>query len=143
MMNLTVHDIMKAQLVYVEEDESGDVNAVRAKILALGVSGVPVLDRSYHATGFVSLRDVWVDGTVHVTRPAVTTQASEPLEIAARRLVDRDLGHLVVVDECGVAKGVVSALDFLRAFAAVEPTRPPEPDPESAEAFGECDGEDG
>lgn len=142
MLNLTVRDIMNPQLVYVDEDESTDVNAVRAKILSFGVSGVPVLDRSYRATGFVSLRDVGSDGTVHVTRPAVTTEPTESVEAAAKKLVDQNLHHLVVVDERGIARGMVSALDFLRAFAGLDPCHPASFDGD-ADVFGDCDGEDG
>lgn len=140
-MGLTVGDIMNPQLLYVTEEDSTE--AIRSKILAFGVSGVPVLDRSYRPVGFVALRDFSADGkTVKLTSPAVTVNATAPIELAAQRLVDRNLRHLVVVDERGIARGVVSALDFVRAFCGREPRHPASFDADctSAAAFQDDDG---
>jgi CBS domain-containing protein len=50
-----------------------------------------------------------------MTRPAVTADASTGVESAARRLAGTDMHHLVVVDGSGVAVGMLSTLDLLRA----------------------------
>ena len=136
-MATVVRDIMNPQLLYVSEGDLCDV--VRAKLLHFGVSGAPVLDESYRPVGFVSLRDL-DDGdgaTVRVTRPAVTTREDELVENAARALADADLRHFVVVDDAGVAVGVVSALDFVRALSGLPSRHPPrfDVDCSSAEAY--------
>ena len=139
-MALTVRDVMNPQLLYVDEDDPLDL--ARSKILGFGVSGVPVLDRSFRAIGFVSLRDFSADGkTARVTRPAVTVRPDESVADAARRLVERNLRHLVVVDEHGVTKGVLSALDLVRALSGLEPRHPARFDDDctSAAAFPDDD----
>lgn len=138
-MALIVRDIMNEQLLYVSEGDPCDV--VRAKLLRFGVSGAPVLDRFYRPIGFVSLRDlVNASGdaaTVRVTRPAVTTRDDEPVEQAARALAEADLRHFVVIDSAGLAVGVVSALDFVRALSGLPSRHPPrfDVDCSSAEAY--------
>lgn len=139
-MSLTVRDVMNPQLLYVDEDDPLDL--VRAKILAFGVSGVPVLDRAYRATGFVSLRDFSADGTrARITRPAVTVHPDESVEDAARRLVERNIRHLVVVDDRGFTKGVVSALDLVRALSGLAPRHPARFDVDCTSAAAFPDGE--
>ncbi len=135
-MGLTVRDIMNPQLLYVGEDEPPE--AVRAKMLSFGVSGVPVLDRMYRAVGFISLRDIAPNGqTMHVTTPPITAHPSEPIETAAARLLARNIHHLVVINDRGVAVGVASALDFVRALAGIPARHPSSFDAEcvSGDAF--------
>ena len=123
MASLTVRDVMNPHLLYVDEDDSALV--ARAKILAFGVSGVPVLDRTYRPVGFVSLRDIAEDGkSMRMSTPVVTAQADDSLDIAAQRLSDRNLRHLVVVDARGLAQGMLSAIDVVRALVGV-PSRHP------------------
>ena len=135
-MSLLVRDIMNPQLLYVSEGDPAP--EVRAKLLRFGVSGAPVLDRSYRPIGFVSLRDFAENGaTMRVSRPAVTTRAEETVNAAARALASADIRHLVVVDRAGRAVGIVSAIDFVRALSGLLP-RHPEPfdvDCSSADAF--------
>ena len=122
-MSLTVRDIMSPHLLYVDGEDSAEV--VRQKLVRFGVSGAPVLDRAYRVVGFVSLRDLSPDGkTVRITVPAVTVGPTEPILSAARRLAERDLRHLVVADDRGVALGMVSALDFVRALTGMPPRHP-------------------
>jgi len=135
-MSDTVRDIMNPQLLYVSEDDAP--LAVRAKLVHFGVSGAPVLDRTYRPIGFVSLRDFSADGsTMRVSRPAVTTLDDVPIEAAARALSDASLRHLVVVDGAARAVGVVSAIDLVRAFAGLSSRHPArfDVDCSSGEAF--------
>lgn len=93
-------------------------------------------------SGFVSLRDFPADGkTARVSRPAVTVHPDASIEDAARRLVERNIRQLVVVDERGFTKGVVSALDLLRALSGLEPRHPARFDADctSAAAFPDDD----
>ena len=136
MVSLTVRDIMNPQLLYVGEDDPAEL--VRSKIVHFGVSGVPVLDSRYRAVGFVSLRDFAPDGkSMRVTSPAVTVASREPVLAAARKLVDTRLRRLVVVDDHGIAVGVVSAVDFVRTLLGLAPRHPAsfEADCTSAGAF--------
>lgn len=135
-MALTVRDIMNPQLLYVSEGDPCDV--VHDKLVRFGVSGAPVLDQSYRPVGFVSFRDFTSDrATVRVKRPAATTRDDEPVESAARALANADLRHFVVVDSAGLAVGVVSALDFVRALSGLPPRHPSrfDVDCSSAEAY--------
>jgi CBS domain-containing protein len=127
---------MNPQLIYVLADERPEV--ARAKLLDFGVSGAPVLDRSNRPVGFVSLRDFGPDGkSFRVTSPVATVLANEHVASAARSLADLGARRLVVVDEHGVAVGMVSAVDFVRAFTGLPPRHPAQFDGEctSAAAF--------
>lgn len=149
-MARTVGDIMNPHVLHVSESDPCDV--IRAKLLRFGVSGAPVLDQSYRPVGFVSLRDLagariadideLDDGddngtTVRATRPVVTTREDEPVESAARALAEADLRHFVVIDDAGLAVGVVSALDFVRALTGLPSLHPSrfEVDCSSAQAY--------
>ncbi len=92
-MSLTVRDVMNPQLLYVDEDDSAEV--VRSRILAYGVSGVPVLDRSYRAVGFVRAlcgreprHPARFDGDC-TSAAAFRTRATPDAQAAARRGVCR------------------------------------------------------
>ena len=53
-------------------------------------------------------------------------EGSTGIEVAARRLALADAHHVVVVDSAGVAVGIVSVLDVLRAMLGI-PAHHPEP----------------
>lgn len=119
----TVADIMNPKLLYVRDDDR--LTLVRRKILEFGVTAVPVLDENHRPVGVVSLRDCSGDGEPKMSSPAKTVRASATVADGARLLADANLHHLVVVDERGAAVGMVSALDFVRAFVD-RPARHPE-----------------
>lgn len=111
----TIADIMNPKLLYVLDGDR--LSTVRAQILRFGVTAVPVLDEAHRPIGVVSLRDISADDDeVKVSSPAKTVRDRATIEEGARALADADVHHLVVVDEHGVAVGMVSALDFVRAF---------------------------
>jgi CBS domain-containing protein len=135
-MTTRVRDIMNPQLLYLLGDERAE--AARAKLLHFEVSGAPVLDAQNRPVGFVSLRDFALDGkSFHTSCPVQTVSASEAVESAARRLAELEVRRLVVVDERGVAVGMVSALDFVRALTGLAPRHPKRFDAEctSGDAF--------
>ncbi len=126
-MATTVREIMNAKLLYIRDGDR--LSLARKHILRFGVTAVPVLDETHRPVGIVSLRDLERDheqGGDPVTAggDVCTVKDSDPIEVAARRLADTDFHHLVVVDEKGVAVGMVSAVDFLRAMLGV-PARHP------------------
>lgn len=119
----TVAEIMNPKLLYVRDGDR--LSLVRSQILRFGVTAVPVLDEDHRPIGVVSLRDVTTEGEeIKMSSPAKTVRDSATIEDGARALADADVHHLVVVDERGVAVGMVSALDFVRAFVE-RPTRHP------------------
>lgn len=123
-MSSTVRDIMNPKLLYVRDGDR--MTPVRAQILRYGVTGVPVLDDDHRPVGFVSLRDLATEeDQVRVSCPPVTVRDTESIEAAARKLAESTLHHLVVVDAKGIAVGMVSAVDLLRALVGVPPKHPP------------------
>ncbi|MBB6099425.1 acetoin utilization protein AcuB [Deinobacterium chartae] len=48
--------------------------------------------------------------------PVVTTDLEEPVEEAARRMRERRIGSLVVTDESGAVRGIVTGIDLLGAI---------------------------
>jgi CBS domain-containing protein len=114
-------------------------------LTANGISAVPVVDETNHPLGVVSEADTLAKQEFHggadplswlagprararrrkaagisaadvMTKPAVTIGANEPLAIAARRLAEKRVRRLFVVDDDGVVIGVVSRHDILRTF---------------------------
>lgn len=99
-------------------------------LLAMGITGAPVLDDGGRPIGFVSLRDaVRVDAAATVegfmSQPVETITTDAALEHIADWMCDHDRHHLVCVDEEGHAVGFVSVLDVLRGLRG-RPTRHPD-----------------
>lgn len=122
-MTATVADIMNAKLLYILEGDR--LSLARTQILKFGVTAVPILDEAHRPVGVVSLRDlVREDELVQATAPVSTVRSQASLADGARRLVELDVHHLVVVDDDGVAVGMVSALDFVRALVGAPAHHP-------------------
>ena len=123
-MTSTVADIMNPKLLYIEEGDP--LSLARVQILRFGVTAVPVLDAAHRPVGEVSLRDIArEDRRVEATVPASTVSSKVSVPEAARILAERGVHHLVVVNDEGVAVGMVSALDFVRAFVGAPAHHPP------------------
>ncbi len=91
------------------------------------VGAVPVIDDAGRPLGVVSLRDLLdVEGAAgeRMSKPAMCVTVSATIENSARQLAATDRHHLVVVDGAGVAVGMLSTLDLLRAVLGM-PTRHP------------------
>jgi CBS domain-containing protein len=122
-MTVTVADIMNPKLLYIQEGDR--LSLARAQIVKFGVTAVPVLDTDHRPVGVVSLRDLdLADHGVPAAGPVHTVGTRVTVEEGARTLAQHDVHHLVVVDEHGVAVGMVSALDFIRAFVGAPPHHP-------------------
>jgi CBS-domain-containing membrane protein len=120
----TVAEIMNPKLLYIGDEER--VALARRHIIDFGVSAVPVLDDTHRPVGVVSLRDLVQDGgdRFEPSGAVATIRASESIDEGAKRLAESEFHHLVVVDENGVAVGMVSSLDFLRALLGLPPRHP-------------------
>jgi CBS-domain-containing membrane protein len=125
LMSTTVAEIMNPKLLYIREGDR--LSLARAQILEFGVSAVAVLDETHRPVGVVSLRDLAreEDHAVPAPRPIATVRNGATLEEGARSLAEAGVHHLVVVDDRGVAVGIVSALDFVRAFVGLTAQHPP------------------
>lgn len=122
-MTAKVREVMNAKLLYIREGDRASL--ARRQILSFGVTAVPVLDDTHRPVGMVSLRDI-VEGaeTFEPRRVVCTVGQDETVEAGARKLAESDYHHLVVVDDDGVAVGMVSSLDFLRALVGLPPRHP-------------------
>ena len=119
----TIRDIMNPKLLYIHEGDR--LSFARKQIVGFGVTAIPVLDETHRPVGMVSLRDLDRDiDHVEAKGPVVTVKASDAIEPAARVLADSPYHHLVVVDDAGVAVGIVSSVDFLRALLDMPPQHP-------------------
>ena len=126
-MARTVAEIRSRELFSVRPDDA--VEEALDGILALAVSGAPVLDPEGRPIGTVSLRnlvgrrpgDRVAD---RMTTPAVTAPESASVAEAGRLLAETGRHRLTAVDEQGRAVGVVSTLDVLRGLLGLPCVHP-------------------
>ena len=123
-MALSIDEVMNPELASTRPGVRDD--AIRDVILAFGITSVPVLDADGRPLGVVSLRDLIdpVKSNNRMTAPAITVRRTATLDEAAKVFCDSGHHHLVVVDERGIAVGMVSAVDVLRGLRGT-PTRHP------------------
>lgn len=122
---VVVREIMNPTLLYIREGDR--MTLARGPLAGWGIMAVAVLDESHRPVGLVSLHDM-EPGSREMSRqtgPVETVRDTESLEVAARKVAEarhgRLEGHLVVVDEKGVALGIVSSVDILRAMLGLKP----------------------
>jgi CBS domain-containing protein len=121
----TVADIMNKKLLYVREGDR--IANVRRHILRFGVTAVPVLDEGHRPVGMVSLRDIARDEAEALESSGcrvACAKATDTIRRGAELLAESPYHHLVVVDGDGVALGMVSSVDFLRALLDLPPRHP-------------------
>ena len=126
-MSNRVREIMNPELFSVRVgDQPADV---LNGLLALGITGAPVLDDAGQPIGMVSLRDLaGRTGTCAgdiMTSPAATIAADALVTEAARQLAETGRHRLVVVSGDGRAIGVVAALDVVRGLLGLPIVHPP------------------
>ncbi len=123
-MSKTVADIMNPKLLYIRDGDR--VALAKRHIIDFGITAVPVLDETHRPVGVVSLRDLAKEEgeRFEPSGKVETVSASASIEDGARRLAESDYHHLVVVDDTGVAVGMVSSLDFVRALVGLSPRHP-------------------
>lgn len=135
-MATTVREIMNRELFSVRPDHS--VSDVLNGILALGITGAPVVDEKGRPVGVVSLHDLvsrtGARAADLMTSPAATVHVDAPIAEAGRLLAETGYHRLVVVDWEGRAVGVVSSLDVIRGLMGLPAAHPaafPHLDPET------------
>src|SRR4051812_43069543 len=123
-MSKIVADIMNPKLLYIRDGDR--VALARRHIIEFGITAVPVLDETHRPVGVVSLRDLAAnDGDRFEPSGQVETiPASATIDEGARQLAESQYHHLVVVDDNGVAVGMVSSLVFVRALFGLPPHPP-------------------
>jgi CBS-domain-containing membrane protein len=133
-MSAAVRDFMNPQLVYMREGTRPEI-ALR-RILDFEITAVPVLDDDDRPAGLVSLRDLADERKrgSRVTQPVLSIGADESIAVAAAKLVDSGVHHLVVVDAAGRAVGMLSAVDVIRALVGARGKHPT-----AIEGFGRTD----
>jgi CBS domain-containing protein len=126
-MALTVGEIMTRELYSVRPCDAAE-DALDG-ILALSISGAPVLDQERRPIGTVSVRNLVgrrpADRVTHrMTTPAVTVCENAGVLDAGRLLAETGRHRLIVVDGDGRAVGLVSTLDVLRGMLGLPVPRP-------------------
>jgi CBS domain-containing protein len=126
-MAATVKEIMNPELFHLRPGDSGE-DALHG-LLALGITGAPVLGEDGRPAGMVSLRELAQRRTGQTAAdimggPAATVRAEAPVSEAGRLLGETGHHRLVVVDADGRALGNVSALDVLRALLDLPAAHP-------------------
>lgn len=127
-MAKVVREIMNPELFSVRPDEKAQ--DVMRYLVALGITGAPVLDAAHFPIGFVSLRDALraqEDVTVGaiMSTPVDVIEDEATIESAAEHLITHHRHRLPVVGHDGRARGFISILDVLRALRG-HPFRHPE-----------------
>jgi CBS domain-containing protein len=56
----------------------------------------------------------------NVMIPTVTCNIDEDTETVARRIIEKNVNHVVVVDDGGILKGIVTSFDITKAVAKKE-----------------------
>jgi len=124
-MSRGIAEIMNRELLAVLPDTP--LQAVRELLRTFAVDAAPVLDEHRRPLGVVTARALF-DGAGaaadRMSRPAPCVEGSTDIQEAARHLALEDTHHLVVVDSAGVAVGIVSVLDVLRAVLGIPPHHP-------------------
>jgi hypothetical protein len=126
-MARTVREIMNPELFSLRPSDTAE-EAVEY-VLALGITGAPVLDEQRMPLGVVSLRDLLRKSdkqsvAERMTVPAIVVGENERIESAARTLSRHGVHRVVVVDAEGRAVGVASSVDFVRALLGLPSTHP-------------------
>jgi CBS domain-containing protein len=124
-MSRCIEEIMNRELLAVAPETP--VQAVRELLRTFSIGAVPVVNDERHPIGMVTAVAV-LDGSGtaadRMSRPAMCIEGSTGIETAARRLALADAHHVVVVDSAGVAVGIVSLLDVVRAMLGIPAHHP-------------------
>jgi CBS domain-containing protein len=140
-MSATVRDVMTTRVVAVRKDAS--FREMAAMLRSSRISAFPVVDDAGRVIGVVSEADLLVKEAVQadsmsllaalrhfreedkaagitagdlMTEPAVTIGPDAPVQEAARRMYDRRVKRLPVVNEAGHLTGIISRVDVLSVF---------------------------
>jgi len=134
---LRVSDLMTRDVVTLSANDS---LSIADDVMRLGrIRHMPVLDDDGTLVGVLSQRDLFRGALARalgygehaqskllgmllvkevMTSSPATIAASVPLAEAARTMLERKIGCLVVVDPAGRIEGIVTESDFVKSFAA-------------------------
>jgi CBS domain-containing protein len=142
-----VRDVMTTEVITAPDDAS--VAEVAAILAGRRISAVPIVDRFDAVIGVVSWTDVqykidvgergdnaavgwwrrstapplrWSGGAAVqvMSAPPITIEPDAPLPAAARVMYRRDVGRLLVVDDNGGLRGIVTRSDLLKVHARLD-----------------------
>lgn len=118
-MAVIVEEIMSRELFSLRPTES--VDSALSYILALGITGAPVVTAYGELVGMVSLRDLLHDrhgDTVgeRMNPIPVTVSARAPIAEAGKLLGETGYHRVIATDGSGRPVGIVSALDVVRGL---------------------------
>lgn len=149
LLSLTAADLMTTDLVLIPQEMT--LRAAAHLLAANHVSGAPVVDEQARCIGVLSATDFlhWADEAGirpahepicrpweivepeslpqdvvrnYMTGDPVLVRPSTPVTEVARKMIDTHIHRVIVADEAGVPKGVVSSTDILAAVAYSELT---------------------
>ncbi|HRC54641.1 MAG: CBS domain-containing protein [Myxococcales bacterium] len=117
--DLSVADLMTTALITVKPADA--ISQAHEEMEFGVIRHLPVVDDRGHLVGVLSERDVsraLASGRAHtvediMVRDMVTTRPETAAHVAARTLVDRQIGSLLVVDAAGKLVGVVTQTDYV------------------------------
>lgn len=126
-MAVLVQEIMNHELFSMRATEP--VHDALNYLMALGISGSPVLDEVGQPIGMVSVRGLLRAAqedpvSRHMSRPVVTIRDLSTIDEAARLLGETGYHRLVVVNADGRAVGMVTALDVVRGLIGMPASHP-------------------
>jgi CBS domain-containing protein len=126
-MSKLVHEIMNGEVLRFHEEETA--SDALGYLVALGVSGAPVLDDDDRAIGVVSWRDLVEAGVATVRErmkaPAIVVRPDDTITHAADLLARHAVHRVFVVDRDHAVVGALSVVDVLRAMVGT-PVRHPD-----------------
>ncbi|MFB6194947.1 MAG: CBS domain-containing protein [Haloplanus sp.] len=131
MTDTLVSDAMTTPMLTLDAEASVD-EAARG-MLEAGIKSLVVVGEGCRPEGIFTSTDALrvaadgdpaTDATVgeYMTTDVVTVSPDEPLAIAARRMVERDVSHLPVTDADGDGVGILTTTDLAEAVSADSPT---------------------
>ena len=125
-MSQTISSLMHREVTQVGPDDT--LQAVEAKLVAAGLSWVPVVDAGGVVMGVISNADLLrahaegkpasgVSAWQLCTFKPVTVRPDATLAEVARLMTEGNIHHVVVAEGADI-RGVVSSLDFVRTFVS-------------------------
>jgi CBS domain-containing protein len=122
-----VYEIMNAEVMSIGPREP--VKNLQRQILALGITGVPVIAEDGAPLGMVSLRDLAAHPEAEyaeeiMSAPVIAVDQRWEIEAAGRLLCEVGLHRLVCVNDHGAMVGVVSSVDLLRGCLGLPAKHP-------------------
>jgi CBS domain-containing protein len=124
-MSRTIDEIMNRELLAVVPETPAPT--IRELLRLFAVGAVPVLSEDRRPLGMVAAVNLLEGGGTaadRMKRPATCIEGSTEIQAAARRMALEGTHHMVVVDSAGLAVGIVSIDDILRAMLGIPANHP-------------------